>query len=713
MSGYTIEIHGSSNDSNFVLASESGSIIENASATDLTPLTGRVNTLETSTLKGVFTMDSEFTQYQADYKIQYNFDIIDLPVNTTSGNIKLLPGTVGPTNDYFEYITYLPPSGLLETGGGKEINLPTVNLPLFEVTPEIRSQLNGKTLDHFTDNGVLGQWMEANGYSITLTSEQSYKLQYDYTNMPLWNAQDSFSNLQFSNPSLSTYLSPKMTLDRTKVVMLLDVSKNDLILYTGFFQRHTDFSGTPNTNGSAQNYWEQHNTWVFYERIIKKQEYSTLLNSIWDLETSMNSVETNLETTSNIGLLDGHFSLVINPLNTILFCDYFKLEDGVLKLRRYRPNANTTPSRIDMVWWLNTDNAKLEHEIPLIYVGKTSEGYEFTSEWNPNIHPIEISNTLALKMEKIVLNPETLKNHAYDKEWLIKKTTAGWNVEKPLYLANDANTTLWTGNDGVDVSFTVYAEQSVTIDGVTGPRYRVQGIPLFTRFALIKNSLDKFSHSLINNLNKDVNLRTTTLETSMNLVENNVIDISSCLGYYYSSVVPVSYHVHYDNSGALKYTLLFRGDSMGISAEDWVQMWNVPLMEDKSRLRTLRGGLALYMRDSGLPILGPTLPSVRGYENRTLAFSPNYNTIYLDNGLRLLYDGSSATIEQKQNLASQWYGVDSSDILIPMDTWVIDHGGMNVDMTKGVDISSANLLSLKSYNPAMNNVLPNIFRVEI
>ncbi len=48
MSGYTIEIHGSSNDSNFVLASESGSIIENASATDLTPLTTRVNTLETS-----------------------------------------------------------------------------------------------------------------------------------------------------------------------------------------------------------------------------------------------------------------------------------------------------------------------------------------------------------------------------------------------------------------------------------------------------------------------------------------------------------------------------------------------------------------------------------------------------------------------------------------------------------------------------------------
>mgnify|MGYP003666138137 FL=1 len=302
MAGYTISVTGNSNDSNLVLASESGSILDNASATDLTPLTTRVNTLETTTLKGVFTMDSEFTNYQADYKLQFNFDIIDLPVNTTSGNIKLLSGTVGPTNDYFEYFTYLAPTGTLETGGGKEINIPNRNLPLFKVTPEIRAQLDGVTLGFIEDNSVLGQWMEANGYSTTLSAEESYKQTYDYTNMPLWNGTFGY---QLTDPSLPTYLSPKMTLDRTKVVILLDVSKNDLILYTGFFQNHTDFSGTPNPNGNAQNYWEPHNAWVFYERIIKKQEYSTLFNSISQvknrtttLETSMNSVEsrvTNLE----------------------------------------------------------------------------------------------------------------------------------------------------------------------------------------------------------------------------------------------------------------------------------------------------------------------------------------------------------------------------------------------------------------------------------
>ena len=48
MSGYTIEIRGYSNDSDFILNSASGSITENASATDLTPLTTRVSTLETS-----------------------------------------------------------------------------------------------------------------------------------------------------------------------------------------------------------------------------------------------------------------------------------------------------------------------------------------------------------------------------------------------------------------------------------------------------------------------------------------------------------------------------------------------------------------------------------------------------------------------------------------------------------------------------------------
>ena len=75
MSGYTISVTGNSNDSNLILASESGSILDNANANDLTPLTTRVSSLETATLKGVFTMDSEFTNYQADYKLQYNFDL--------------------------------------------------------------------------------------------------------------------------------------------------------------------------------------------------------------------------------------------------------------------------------------------------------------------------------------------------------------------------------------------------------------------------------------------------------------------------------------------------------------------------------------------------------------------------------------------------------------------------------------------------------------
>lgn len=197
-------------------------------------------------------------------------------------------------------------------------------------------------------------------------------------------------------------------------------------------------------------------------------------------------------------------------------------------------------------------------------------------------------------------------------------------------------------------------------------------------------------------------------------LENNNIDISSCLGYYTSSSVPVAYHIHYDNNNELKYTILFSGEAMGISAEKWVQMWNMPLMEDKSRLRTLRTELALYMRGSGLPIVGSDLPSVRGYENRTLSFSSDYNTIYLDNGLRLLFDGASATLEQKQNLATQWYGIDNSDILIPMDTWVIDYGGMNLDMTKIDDILPENLLPVKdypNYGTYYNNQLPSNFRV--
>ena len=43
----SIEIHGNSNDTNLVLASSSGSIIENGSS-NLLPLSGKVTTLESS-----------------------------------------------------------------------------------------------------------------------------------------------------------------------------------------------------------------------------------------------------------------------------------------------------------------------------------------------------------------------------------------------------------------------------------------------------------------------------------------------------------------------------------------------------------------------------------------------------------------------------------------------------------------------------------------
>ena len=69
MAGYTISVTGNSNDSNLVLASESGSILDNASATDLTPLTTRVNTLETS----MNSVESRVTS------LEPSFDILETP----------------------------------------------------------------------------------------------------------------------------------------------------------------------------------------------------------------------------------------------------------------------------------------------------------------------------------------------------------------------------------------------------------------------------------------------------------------------------------------------------------------------------------------------------------------------------------------------------------------------------------------------------------
>ena len=433
---------------------------------------------------------------------------------------------------------------------------------------------------------------------------------------------------------------------------------------------------------------------------------------------SMNEVEQHLATRTttleNIGLLDGHFSLVINSLDTVLFCDYFKLEDGVLKLRRYRPNANTTPSRIDMVWWLNTYNAKLEHDIPLIYVGKTSDGYEFTSEWNDNIHPTEKSNTLALKMKKIVLNPETLKNLAYDKEWLIKKTTAGWNAEKPLYLLNDANTTLWTGNDGVDVSFTVYAEQSVTIDGVTGPRYTVQGIPLFTRFALIKNGLDKFSHNLINNLNKDVNKKVDDLidlESRVLNLENNEITLGDNINnkYFIEKEGSTSaLHIMYDENNSTHYCeFLIIANTIDPSLSDlsWVQVFKIPLIHDESRPRTLTTRYPTCFKDPGITI-DYNLPYFKMLHLSNLSFDTDYSAIFSEQ--EWLFDDYKYP-SQADNLSVMIHGIDASDVYM-MHFPIKFRGEYLLDNNN--TIRDDLLVPFSEIDPSENQRIPDKYKIQ-
>jgi hypothetical protein len=169
------------------------------------------------------------------------------------------------------------------------------------------------------------------------------------------------------------------------------------------------------------------------------------------------------------------------------------------------------------------------------------------------------------------------------------------------------------------------------------------------------------------------------LEAAM--VDPHQVDITSTLGYWEVLPGEVIYHIHEDSSGDLFYTLMAKSTNMGGTTDSmWVNMFKVPLMADYSRVNTLRVTIPLLMRAPGMP-LAPVGPKIRGYDNGTMSFSNDYNTLYLDGGLRLLLD-ENATSAEKQALAERWYGTDSSDIDIPLGQWVRDFGGRNLDGTR-------------------------------
>ena len=198
---------------------------------------------------------------------------------------------------------------------------------------------------------------------------------------------------------------------------------------------------------------------------------------------------------------------------------------------------------------------------------------------------------------------------------------------------------------------------------------------------------------VLNSASGQITASIAALETSM--VNPHHVDISSALGYW--EVLPgvVIYHIHKDSSGDLFYTLMAKSTNLGGTTDSmWVNMFKVPLMADYSRVNTLRVTIPLLMRSPGMP-LAAVGPLVRGYDNGTMSFSSDYDTLYLDGGLRLLLD-ENATSTEKQALAEHWYGTDSSDIDIPVGQWVRDFGGINLDGAR-VDAPTS-IVNLSDYD---------------
>ena len=209
-----------------------------------------------------------------------------------------------------------------------------------------------------------------------------------------------------------------------------------------------------------------------------------------------------------------------------------------LRLKWYEANSGSFPTDLIVgsdswnTWIKNTDNAVMtyDHDVKVNGYSSNPPGIILDSDWAENLDSTK--NISEIKKENaIVYNPINRQRYHLDKKNIIKFKEEKWESQKQKFINynvnnykvsdihNDPTHSLYFPN--VDISYLDWAEQSVTINNVTGPRYAVQGITTEFTFLMIERGFPFFDGTTIFKHDVKNNEKFNELEKNIEALEMN------------------------------------------------------------------------------------------------------------------------------------------------------------------------------------------------
>tara|TARA_R110002074_G_scaffold323838_1_gene494276 strand:+ start:51 stop:3155 length:3105 start_codon:yes stop_codon:yes gene_type:complete len=270
---------------------------------------------------------------------------------------------------------------------------------------------------------------------------------------------------------------------------------------------------------------------------------ATLETKTATLETSMNSVEMN-DVKAALQSLPGLYTKVgpAPPANPFFVYRFDEVTNDPLKIKfRWWVTKSTASSSSNLVvgssewdsWVGNSSNTVLNFDTQFSFAGYSHNppGIILDHDWIPALDPS--SAISSIKREKaFIYNNSNKRWYHLDDRVYVKISQANWVAEKARYVSGKANK--YKVSDihnivgqsfyypNVDVSYLTWAEQSVTLNGVSGPRYEVQGIVTRFVFGLKESGRSYYSGSFYYENDVNVQEQIKSLETlNTNLVLEN------------------------------------------------------------------------------------------------------------------------------------------------------------------------------------------------
>ena len=272
---------------------------------------------------------------------------------------------------------------------------------------------------------------------------------------------------------------------------------------------------------------------------------ATLETKTATLETSMNSVELN-DVKAALQSLPGLYTKVGPSSGNPFFVYRFdEVTDDPLKIRFRWWGVKSTASPSDNLvvgssewdsWVDNSSNTVLSYDTQFSFAGYSHNppGIILDHDWIPNLNTL--SSISHVKREKaFIYNNSNKRWYHLDNRVYVKISQANWSAEKAKYVSSGANN--YKVSDvhntvgqsfyypNVDISYLTWAEQSVTLNGVTGPRYEVQGIVTRFDFGLQESGRSYYSglYYFENDVNVQEQIKALETQNTNLLMENKLL----------------------------------------------------------------------------------------------------------------------------------------------------------------------------------------------